>query len=154
MKFVLTIMALWLFAMPQRPANSWHGLTPLRSTCDDVKKLLNIESCSMPLTNYELPEVHVMIQFAKGDCDKAPDGWRVSRDTVVALTISPQLPMRPAEFGLDLSKYRKRDDGEIVGLAHYSSEEEGVTVDVYAGVVQNLFLYPRKADDVRRCKTN
>jgi hypothetical protein len=47
---------------------------------------------------------------------------------------------------------KARQDGEIVGLEHYTSEEEGVTVDMYSGVVQNVFLYPRKAEDGMRCK--
>jgi|GEM_PF-4632266 len=60
--------------------------------------------------------------------------------------------MIPSQFGLDISKYEKRDDGEIVGVEHYTNEEEGVRVDMYAGSIQNVFLYPRKADDVLRCK--
>lgn len=59
--------------------------------------------------------------------------------------------MTPEMFGLDLSKYEKREDGEIVGLDHYMSEEEGVRVDIYGGVIQNLFLSPRKADEGKRC---
>jgi hypothetical protein len=60
--------------------------------------------------------------------------------------------MRPSEFGLDLSKYKKREGGDIVGMEHYDSEEEGVTVELYRGFVQNLFLYPRKSEDTLRCK--
>ena len=44
------------------------------------------------------------------------------------------------------------EDGEIVGVEHYTSEEEGITVDLYRGFVQNLFLYPRKSDEKLRCK--
>ena len=60
--------------------------------------------------------------------------------------------MVPADFGIEVSKYNKRDDGEIVGLVHYTSEEEGVRVDLFNGFVQNLFLSPRKADEALRCK--
>ena len=152
MRFALPTVLLWLFTVPLSQSNCWRGLTPLRSTCDDVKKVLSIETCSMPITNYDRPEMQVMISFATGDCNKAPQGWRVSKGTVTAIILSPQIPMTPEMFGLDLSKYKKREDGEIVGLDHYTSVEEGVAVDMYSGVVQRLSLYPRKADDGMRCK--
>lgn len=152
MRFALPTVLLWLLTMPFNQSNCWRGLTPLRSTCDDVKKVLSIVECSMPITNYTSPELEVMISFAAGDCDKAPKGWRVSKDTVTSIILSPRIPMTPEMFGLDLSKYEKREDGEIVGLDHYMSEEEGVRVDIYGGVIQNLFLSPRKADEGKRCK--
>lgn len=93
-----------------------------------------------------------MISFATGDCEKAPNGWRVAKGTVTTIILSPQIPMTPAMFGIDLSKYKKQEDGEIVGIDHYTNEEEGVTVDMYAGVIQNLYLYPRKADEAMRCQ--
>lgn len=150
MRFALPTVLLLLFFTQPGQSNSWRGLTPLRSTCDDVKKSLNIDSCSMPLTRYTVPELRVRIEFAQG-CDKVPQGWRVSKETVAAIIISPQIPMTPSQFGLDISKYEKREDGEIVGIEHYTSEEEGVTVDMYGGVIQNVFLYPRKADAGMRC---
>lgn len=93
-----------------------------------------------------------MVEFQNEACDSEPRAWRVPKGTVVAIAITPQTPMRPSEFALDLSKYKKREGEETVGLEHYDSEEEGVTVDLYQGFVQNLFLYPRKSDQRLRCK--
>jgi hypothetical protein len=76
----------------------------------------------------------------------------VPKGTVLAVTITPRNEASATELGIDLSKYKKREDGEIVGVDHYSSEEEGIAVDVYRGFVQNLFLYPRKNDETLRCK--
>jgi hypothetical protein len=148
---ILTVL-LSLFTVQLAQPNCWRGLTPLRSTCDDVKKVLSIEKCSMPLTTYDAPDLRVMISFATGDCDKAPQGWRVSKGTVTSIILSPQIPMTPEMFSLDLSKYTKREDAEIDGLDHYTSVEEDVAVDIYNGVVQKLSLNPRKADAGMRCK--
>lgn len=152
MRLAVATVILLLFITPPSQSNSWRGLIPLRSTCDDVKKSLNIDKCSMPLTHYTRPEMQVMIAFATQDCDSEPKGWRVPKGTVTAIILSPQIPMVPSELGLDISKYEKREDGEIVGIDHYTSEKEGVIVDMYAGVIQNVFLYPRKADDALKCK--
>lgn len=133
-------------------SNCWRGITPLHSTCEDVKKILKVERCTLPISNYTLPDFRVMIEFENENCDREARAWRVPKGTVTAITISPRNEMRPSEFGLDLSKFKKREDGEIVGVVHYDSEEEGVTVDLYRGFVQNLFLYPRKSDETLRCK--
>lgn len=93
-----------------------------------------------------------MVEFEHETCDTEPRAWHVGRGTVTALTISPRNEMRPSELGLDLSKFKKREGGDVVGLEHYDSQEEGVTVDLYRGFVHNLFLYPRKIEAAVRCK--
>lgn len=151
MKLGFLAVFLILLTLTSQP-NCWRGITPLRSTCEDVKRILNIDSCAGPESSYTLPDFRVSVEFAKHDCNEAPRAWRVAKGTVVALTVSPRKEMTPKEFGLDLSKFKKREDGEIVGLVHYDSEEDGIRVDLYRGFVQNLFLYPRKADETLRCK--
>lgn len=136
----------------QSQSNCWRGITPLKSTCEDVKKVLKVDKCTLPIAEYTLPDFRVMVEFENETCDAEPRAWRVPRGTVIALTISPRSELRPSEFGLDLSKYKKREGGDIVGLEHFDSEEEGVTVDLYRGFVQNLFLYPRKSEAALRCK--
>ena len=148
---LLAVLLLTLVTMSSQ-SNCWRGITPLHSTCEDVKKILKVDRCTLPISDYTLPDFRVMVEFENETCDREPRAWRVPKGTVTAITISPRNEMRPSEFGLDLSRYKKRDDGEIVGVVHYDSEEEGVTVDLYRGFVQNLFLYPRKSDDTLRCK--
>jgi hypothetical protein len=148
---VLTFLCL-SFLMMRSQSNCWRGITPLQSTCEDVKKILKVDTCTLPISQYTLPDFRVMVEFENETCDRESRAWRVPKGTVTAITVSPRNEMRPSEFGLDLSKYKKREDGEIVGLEHYDSQGEGVTVDVYRGFVQNLFLYPRKSDDAVRCK--
>lgn len=132
-------------------AQEWRGIQPLQSTCEDVKRDLKADACTLPISQYTLPDFQVMVEFETETCDKEPRAWKVPKGTVTAITISPRNEMRPSEFGLDLSKYKKRD-GDIVGLVHYDSEAEGVTVDLYQGFVQSLFLYPKKSETALRCK--
>lgn len=152
MKIGLAAVVLLALVIVQSQSNCWRGITPLRSTCEDVKKILNVDKCTVPISNYTVPDFRVMIQFANKSCGTAPYTWRVPKGTVTAIIISPEKAMVPADFGIDVTKYKKRDDGEIVGLEHYTSEEEGVRVDLFNGFVQNLFLSPRKADEALRCK--
>lgn len=153
MRIIVSVLTLLMFITTQGQSNCWRGITPLRSTCEDVKKVLNVDACTLPISQYTLPDFRVMVEFQTETCNnKEARVWRVPKGTVIAITIAPRNEMRPSEFGLDLSKYKKREDVEIVGLEHYDSAEEGVTVDLYRGFVQNLFLYPRKGDAALLCK--
>jgi hypothetical protein len=93
-----------------------------------------------------------MVEFESETCDSEPRAWRVPLGTVTAITVSPRKEMLPSEFGLDLSRYERREDGEIVGVEHYESREEGVTVTLYHGFVQDLFIYPSTREEKFRCK--
>ncbi|SRR5712692_6907192 len=152
MRLGLPAVVLLTLVTMHSQSNCWRGITPLHSTCEDVKKILKVDTCTLPISEYTLPDFRVMVEFENETCDSEPRAWRVPKGTVLAITLSPRNEMRPSKFGLDLSKYKKREDGEIVGVEHYDSDEEGVTVDLYRGFVQNLFLYPRKSEDTLRCK--
>jgi len=140
MRIGVLLFLLLMFVTMRSQSNCWRGITPLQSTCEDIKKILKVGNCTVPISEYTLPDFRVTVEFQNETCDTEPRAWRVPKGTVTAITISPRNELRPSEFGLDLSRYKKREDGEIVGLDHYDGNEEGVTVDLYRGFVQNLFL--------------
>lgn len=152
MKVGVLAFFLLMFVTIQSQSNCWRGITPLRSTCEDVKKILKVDNCTLPISEYTLSDFRVMVEFENETCDRESRAWRVPKGTVTSLAISPRKEMRPSEFDLDLSKYRKREGEHIVGMEHYDNEEKGVSVELYRGFVQNLFLHPRKSDEALRCK--
>jgi hypothetical protein len=148
---ILVLFLLMPLTLSQHPSG-WRGITPLHSTCDDVKRVLGVERCTCPISRYTLPDFRVMVEFESETCDSEPRAWRVPLGTVTAVTVSPRKEMLPSEFGLDLSKYERREDGEIVGVEHYESRKEGITVNLYHGFVQDLFIYPPAREEKLRCK--
>src|SRR5438105_15672908 len=112
MKVELAILLLLMSITMRSQSNCWREITPLRSTCGDVKKILKVDSCKLPISEYTLPEFRVMVEFENETCDREARAWRVSSGTVTAITISPRKEMLPSEFGLDVSKYERREDGE------------------------------------------
>jgi hypothetical protein len=152
MRLGVLAVILLTFVTMRSQSNCWRGITPLHSTCEDVKKILKVDRCTLPISEYTLPEFRVMVEFENETCDREPRAWRVSPGTVTAITVSPRKEMLPSEFGLDVSKYERREDGEIVGVVHYENRAEGVTAILYRGFVQTLYLYPRASDEKIRCK--
>lgn len=152
MKFGTLLLAAALLTTGNDKPNSWRGLMPLHSSCADVKRILGVGSCTAPISSYTLPDFRVMVEFENQTCDKEPRAWQVPPGTVTAITVSPRKQQPASEFGLDLSKYERRDDDEIVGVVHYESRKEGVTAILYHGFVQTLYLFPRASDEKLRCE--
>ena len=150
-RLVLSVLLL-LTCLTSNQSNCWRGITPLRSTCEDIKKILHVDTCSLPRSDYTVPGYRVMIEFADGDCGKSLRAWRVPKGTVLALVISPKESMTVSQFGLDLSKFKKRAGEEIVGMEQYDNDEEGISVETFQGYVINVFLSPRKSDESLLCK--
>jgi hypothetical protein len=138
---------------PRRFAQDWRVITPLHSMCDDVKKALKVDKCSLPMSEYHVPGFRVIVFFSENKgCEKDPRDWRVPLGTVTSVVVHPDEEMLPCTVGLDLSKYERREDGEIVGVEHYERREEGTSLDLYRGFVQTLYLYPASSEEKLRCK--
>ena len=139
--------------VPRRFAHDWGAITPLQSMCDDVKKALKVDKCSLPMSEYQVPGFRVIVFFSENkDCEKDPRNWRVPQGTVTSVVVHPDEEMLACTFGLDLSKYERREDGEIVGVEHYERRDEGISLDLYRGFVQTLYLYPALSEENLRCK--
>lgn len=152
MRLALVVLLVLTCLTTSNQSNCWRGIAPLRSTCEEVKKILQVETCSLPRANYTIPDYRVTITFANDDCGKSPRAWRVPKGTVLSLVISPEHNMTVSQLGLDLSKFRKREGEEIVGMEQFDNDEEGVSVETFNGYVMNLFLSPRKSDESLLCK--
>lgn len=110
MRILTLLFATALLMTVSNKPSSWRGLVPLHSTCDDVKRELGVESCASPISDYTLPDFRVVVEFKNETCDRTLLGWRVPLGTVTAITLSPRKEMPPSEFGLDLSKYERKED--------------------------------------------
>lgn len=134
-------------------AKGWQDITPLRSTCEDVKRILKVDRCDIPESEYQLPNLRVIIYFSPGEyCDGDPYAWRVPRGTVTSLIISPTKKMCPSELKIDVSRYERLEDGDVVGSQRYASREEGITVLLFNGFVQDIFFYPPAREKNLICK--
>ncbi len=67
-------------------AQEWHGIRLLHSTCDDVKRGLNVDKCEYPNSVYRFPKETVTVGFVMCPCPircyHAAGGWNVPRGTV------------------------------------------------------------------------
>jgi hypothetical protein len=136
-------------------AKSWHGITPLRSTREDVARALNfpIDETKRRFTNASATET-IDFLFAGTedyveDCvKKLPVG------TVLLIEITPGTQVRLNELGLDenkLKELKSSADFLIDGQAYWD-DTEGVVVTVTDGFVRKI-VYIAASQDRYLCPT-
>jgi hypothetical protein len=154
---VLILLLVFLAADNQPQSNSWHGIIPLRSTRADVEKLLGSptpESKALDAAFYRTENERVFVLYSNGPCDvRAGNYWNVPLGTVITFSVYPNVKPKFTNLKLDESKYKKKEDPEVLDLVYYTSEEEGVSIEVNIseGVVNAIRYSPASRDNCLRC---
>lgn len=154
MKRRRTICLLFLVLIPNiSSAKDWSGLSPLHSKCEDVRRALKVDKCVYPMSEYDLLDFRVTVFFSPEQCCADPNGWRVPPKTVTGFLVSPKKEMLPSELGIDLSKYRKFGESDVVGMVSYENLDEGANLDLFGDYVQFASFFPQASDEKLRCKS-
>ena len=148
---VLLYFALMSYtSMPSRDSG-WRGIVPLHSTRGDVERLLG------PGTNeckcaYYLDDVNVFLQYSSGDCKSGGSGgWNIPADTVIRFTVVPKPRPRLSDLKINESKFRRMENGHLRDVVRYVNEEQGLLIEVYEGMVNELVYFPNAKDEHLRC---
>jgi len=145
----ILIFASTLFVHGQ--SNSWKGLTPLVSTRADVEKLLGKPKEEKVLCcNYKTPNESVSVNYAADKCD---EGWNVSKDTVLSLSVSANTDIGKSfeELKLDKSKFFIIGTDTMDGI--WTNSEQGL--QYYFSTIDRAFLsltyIPKSSNNNLRC---
>lgn len=146
-KALIVSASLLIAAVSVCSAKEWRGLVPLRSTCEDVKRILNVTKCG---DSYETDEGRVYFTFSKKPC---ADGWNVPAGTVLEISVYPKAK-QATEMGLDLTNFQKEVSYDSPNYVYYSNREEGITLLVTPDQkVQSVYYYAATKDEYLRCKS-
>jgi len=118
----------------------------MKSTCEDVKRLLNVSACKLPKETYDLGSEKVTITFSTSRCFQVfQKWWNVPVGTVVMIERDLTKPISISELGIPREKY-KISETDAVDLNVYDSEEEGVSFEAFKDWVQHIAYVPTKTD--------
>lgn len=127
----------------------------LRSTCGDVKRLIQVAECKAPFSAYHLKGEKVTVFYTEKPC---PQGYPAQlegqvSDAAAATSIIryPEKPLPLSDLVADESKWAKSytDFGNEV---LYSNREEGALLSVVNGKVATAVYYPSEGEWRERCK--
>jgi hypothetical protein len=128
-------------------AKEWRGINPMKSTCDDVKRILGVTTCNPPDETYDLGSEKVRISFSKTLCFEAyKKFWNVPLRRVISIERHLKKPITISELGVATNKY-KITSTDVVGMDWYSSEEDGLWFEAFKEWVQDIYYVPTKDDE-------
>jgi hypothetical protein len=102
----------------------WRGIVPLHSSCEDVKRVLNVSECR---SFYDTEEGKVYIGFSKKPC---ADGWKVPPGTVLHISVYPKNAPLVEELGLDLRAFQKEISYDSPEYVFYTNKKIGMSLAV------------------------
>ena len=113
-------------------AQGYKGIIPLKSTCEDVKRVLKVDECKEPFTMYSLEDIRVSIHFTKDGATENNLCYRVPTGRVLSFTVSfnKAVPLDKFEYKL---KFAEKIENDIVSII-YANEEKGVSAYVQDGM--------------------
>ncbi len=146
----------------------WKELKPFVSHCDDVKRIFKIAKCTFPTTAIKTSRYNLTVNFPANICGKKcsskTDCWKVSRDTIVSMTV--ESPFGSEDFTLkdfdsvwDTYFDSKWDTSfkEPVpyypDLSRYTNEKKGIELEAYrfSNLIHKLRFFP-SAEDKKKYK--
>lgn len=136
------------------------NIIPMRSTCDDVKKILKVEACKQDHEFYDLPNERIEISFSIEDCPKAYlKYWDVPKGTVLSVIKTPKNPIPLKELSLEVTKCEKFDYNNDKQEIGYYCKEIGTTYNFSDGFLSYVTYTPTAEDSKllrreKKCKSN
>lgn len=133
-------------------SQDWHGLRPLHSTCEDVKRVLGVTTCEPPGGFYEFEGESIHITFSKRPCEIAfRKAWNVPPETVLSIErlLKKRIPL--SKFNINLGKYKKEPLNNDVNTVIYENQDEGISFWTVNGIVSTINYTPTSKDKSFLC---
>lgn len=144
-------ICLMLSTFGQRQQGGWKGIVPLHSTRTDVERLLgpSEDKCKC---FYETEKEKIFVHYSDGPCEGFLHGWDVAKDTVLMVTVRPNVATLLSDLSLDFTRLAKSSGTDTPEL-YYTDRAAGVRYQVSElGVVESVSFIPKRSDYARRCK--
>ena len=140
------LLVLWFVVMfgSNCFAQGWRGIEPLRSTCEDVKRTLQVAKCEYPNSTYRLQDEKVTIGFVSCPCPTVCysmyGGWNVPPGTVAGIKRQLLKPVPLSEFDVNSNKWTKTST-DMIGQVLFDDHDAGITLDSQDGQITSISYY-------------
>jgi hypothetical protein len=148
------VACVWLFSVSPVVASGkeWHGITPAKSTRDDVVRLFG--QCSDPKARCEFSseEGEILIVFSGAFGDYFKCAAQLPAGTVLLIEVSPKAKLRLSDLRGDRTDYKELapPNADSFDYRVYLDEEAGLLIRTSQGLVK-LVSYLAAANDRQAC---
>ena len=144
-------------------AKGWRGIVPLHSTRSQVEQLLGppTEQSNPYSVVYKTPNETIEIDYADGSpcgIGEKYSPWRVARNTVTSIYISPYPGSPLSQLSFDESRYKKFIVGHLSETRYINASEGEALTMGFDNSVSSISYFPATDDSYLECpgltKTN
>lgn len=124
------------------------NIIPMHSNCEDVKKILGVETCRKNHEFYDLKSEKIEISYSTENCQKAYlKEWNIPIGTVLSVIKIFKKAVALEDMQIDLGVCEIDEDiSDTPGLKKYYCEKIGTSFSVYDGYVSEI-IYTSTPDD-------
>ncbi len=156
MKIRITLVGLFCiaalnFSVVPSVAKDWGGIVLLVSTCEDVKRILNVTTCKAPWSYYPREKEVLVVSYAETPCGKGKVDENTPAKVVTAITRNLRNPVPFSDFGINKSEYSEFTN-DFIGYIQYSNDAKGISFRTVDGMVNSIDYYPSKEERRKRCR--
>jgi hypothetical protein len=149
---ILAIICLFITHSTQSELTRWHSIVPLRTTRQQVERLLGPPNRGPCACGYSTPQGNVSVVYSQGDCVSCGSGgWDIPVDTVIRFTVYPLKDLRLSDLNVNQAEFEKRKDIHIEGGFYYYNEENGIGIETYEDTVSSFVFSSKTSDKKLRC---
>lgn len=129
----------------------------LESTRDDAAKIfadyfLSLSDDSRHYQWFSTKNAIIQVSYSSGSCSNIAEDWNVPEWKVTEIEISFEIPVKPKDIDVDLSKYKK--EKVYANLAHayvYHNKHSGIAFKVYKNKINEITFTPSKENYSSLC---
>jgi hypothetical protein len=128
-------------------AKSWHGITPLKSTRDDVARILK-RSIAPDALRFEYNSDVELVEFLFAQPDALSCMEALAPGTVLTIDITPKTQMYLSDLQLDEKKLLRLESSPefIIDGDAYFDDVDGLVVTIQKTIVQRVVYISAKND--------
>lgn len=147
---LLTIFA--TFCAETTPAQKYREIKPLISTCEDIKRIFNVEKCDYPSSNFDFSDYGITVNFSTDENE-----WKINKGIVTEAIIVLKPIVKLSDYEKDYKDYKIETDGDLPDVKLYINDKQGIRLTVEEinseKYVTSIYLYPsEKIKQKLKCK--
>lgn len=146
--FIVFSLAMCSFAVAQSPLADFEKVKEIRlleSKRKDVKRIL-ADYTSDNYESFSNENFDIDIDYADGESCSEEDSdaiWNVSKWKVTRIEISPNIPMKFEDIGIDSSNFqREKKYTNVNEIYVYHNKMLGIAFEVNEDEIETIFLFP------------
>lgn len=135
--------------------SKWHQISLMRSTRDDVERLLGNPKYPGHYTSYRVEGGVLSVEYYPFDFCTSPDSFlNVPQWTVVEMTYEPDISPTLRELKLELKRFRKvRESPHVPEMITYIDDENGVAYTFQPdNTLNDVRYFATRRYDALKCK--